>query len=555
MRVRRGRNGRSPARILTACAGLLALGLATSGCSAIAEAYDGTANILRIGTDGGIDSLNPFVAQSADSYSTFLEIYPYLVQYGRRLQIIPDFARSWTLSSNGRVWTFHTVRGATWSDGRPLTAEDAAWTLTIMMRFQNGATASGASVIAHMKSAVATSPDTLVITYDRPVANVLSQLQQIPILPRHIWRRYAAGNGLGLKTFSNPAPIVSGGPFQLVKYTAKEIALFRRNPRWWGPRPHIDGFGLETFNDDDSLVEELITHRLDAIETVPPTAVAIVRRDGFDIDAAPGLALNYFSINDNPHMLGHRELLNPLVREAFNVAINRSEIDKVAYLGEAQPAGNVIVPADGSWYDPALRPPPYDPELADHLLDEAGYKMGPGHVRLVDGHPMSYQMVLYPTGGPETRIFQIISQNFQRIGVRVSGITEDTAAATLAVYGPKNNYPSFQLQFSEWEPEVDPDFQLSVFLKSQWGGWNDSGFDDPTYDRLYSEQGTTMNPAARRAVVWRMERLLEAKLPYVVVDYPEWVAAHASNWHGFVMTGQGFFNGLSDLTLLSVHHT
>jgi len=215
----------------------MTMSLVASGCSAIAQAYDGTKNVLRIGSDGGIDSLNPFVAQLTDAYSAFEYIYPMLVQYDAKLQLSPDFASSWTLSPDGRVWTFHTRANAHWSDGKPLTAEDAAWTLGIMLKFQNGATASSATDVAHMTSAVAPNATTLVVTYDKPVANVLSQLQQLPILPEHIWAKYAVGKGQGLKTFANPAPIVSGGPFELVKFVSKEVALFERNPEWWGPKP------------------------------------------------------------------------------------------------------------------------------------------------------------------------------------------------------------------------------------------------------------------------------------------------------------------------------
>lgn len=533
----------------------LTVALLASGCGAIARAYDGTANVLRIGSDGGIDSLNPFVAQLTDAYACFEYMYPYLVQYDAHLQLAPDFASSWSLSPNGRVWTFHTRAGAHWSDGTPLTADDAAWTLTTMLKFQNGATASSAGNIAHMQSAVAPDPDTLVITYSRPVANVLSQLQQLAILPEHVWAKYATGKGSGLKTFSNPAPIVAGGPFELVKYVPKEIALFQRNPEWWGPKPHIEGFGIEYFADDDSMIQALITHQLDAVETVPPTAVAAVKRDGFDVSSAPGLQVNYFSINSNPKMQGHRELLDPVVREALNIAVDRQQIDSVAYLGEAVPAGNVIAEADGLWYDPALKPPAYNVALANHLLDEAGFKKGSNGIREAGGHPMSYQMILYPTGGPETRIFQIMSSDFQKIGVQITAVAEDAAAATISVTGNNNTYPTFQLQFAQWQPEVDPDFQLSVFLKSQWGGWNDSGFDNPQYDKLYLEQGTATNQTARKAIIWAMEKLLYKDLPYVDIDYPEWVEAHDSAWTGFVMTGQGSFNELSDLTLLGVHRT
>ena len=59
------------------------------------------------------------------------------------------------------------------------------------------------------------------------------------IVPQHVWAKYATGAGKGLTTFANNAPIVSGGPFILRKYTAKQSALFERNPTYFGTKPHL----------------------------------------------------------------------------------------------------------------------------------------------------------------------------------------------------------------------------------------------------------------------------------------------------------------------------
>jgi peptide/nickel transport system substrate-binding protein len=81
--------------------------------------------ILRIGTTDGFDSINPFVAFSAQSYSTFIDIYPELVQYDPNFEWEGDWAESWETSPDGLTWTFHLKAGGKWSDGKPLTAEDA----------------------------------------------------------------------------------------------------------------------------------------------------------------------------------------------------------------------------------------------------------------------------------------------------------------------------------------------------------------------------------------------------------------------------------------------
>src|SRR6187401_2882001 len=85
---------------------------------------------FRIGTSSRIDSLNPYVAFNQDAYSTFMYIYPVLIQYdAANKKFVPDFARSWKASKDGKTWTFTTVANAKWSDGKPLTAADVAWTI------------------------------------------------------------------------------------------------------------------------------------------------------------------------------------------------------------------------------------------------------------------------------------------------------------------------------------------------------------------------------------------------------------------------------------------
>ena len=276
---------RKPGRTVQGIAAAAALAL-TAGCSATthspASSSQGSnqngnqgssiveGGTLRIGSSSSIDSLNPFVAINQDGYSTFEYIYPELVQYNADLKFAPDFAKSWSTSSDGKVWTFKTQPNATWSDGKPMTAKDAAWTFSTILKFAKTAGGNQAATLTNLKSAVAPDANTLVLTYSVPVANVLSNLQQLPILPEHVWSKHATGNGKGLKRYSNTptdsSPVVSGGPFTLVKFKKDQIALFQRNPHWYGQKPHIDGFGLQFFANDDAMVTALKNGQIDAVE-------------------------------------------------------------------------------------------------------------------------------------------------------------------------------------------------------------------------------------------------------------------------------------------------
>src|SRR5438445_2248005 len=199
-------------------AAVLAMGLIAAGCSSSngnGSKQTGSSSkvkeggTLRLGTNSRIDSLNPFVAFNQDSFTMFEYIYPYLVQYDTRtLQFAGDFATKWETSPDGHTWTFHTVPNAQWSDGQPLTANDAAWTIKTVLKYAKGSTAAAANYLTHLTGADAPDPTTLIIHYQTAIANGLSQLQQLAILPQHVWSRYATGDGGQLKSFKNQAPIV-----------------------------------------------------------------------------------------------------------------------------------------------------------------------------------------------------------------------------------------------------------------------------------------------------------------------------------------------------------
>jgi len=560
VRLRRNQQAtrpRSSLRVPGLVAAAVAIALAAAACGSSSgnggEVKEG--GVFRMGSNSTIDSLNPFVAFNADAYTTFEYIYPYLVQFNPKLQFVPDFARSWQHNPDGTVWTFHTQPNAKWSDGKPLTAADAAWTYSTILKYQNSATANSAGYVAHMKSATAPNATTVVLTYKQPVANVLSQVQQVPILPEHIWSKYATGNGKAMTRFSNGAPIVSGGPFSLDKYTPKQIALFKRNPNYYGPKPHIDGFGLQFFGTTDAMITALKSHQLDGVEVpVPPTSVATLKAAGFVVRSTPSMTFDDFIINSNPKQdPSHKELLNPLLRQAFDNAINRGAIVKTSLLGHGQPGSSIIGPATGHWYDPAIKPPPFDLAKANQLLDQAGYKMGPNGLRVANGHPMSYTVIVPDSmaNSYEQRSFQIIQGDFKKIGVKLTEKTLDDSAAYDAILA--NNYRNFEISLWDWGPLPDPDFMLSVLTCVSWNVWNDTGYCNKTYDSMYKAQSAAIDPAKRQQIIYQMQQMVASQKMYLVLDYPDSIEAHSPTWTDLPLIGDASFWSGSKIPMESVH--
>src|ERR1041384_8352540 len=133
------------ARRLMTVAAVLAAVLVAAGCGGGTSSNNNSAGgggtvkqggIFTLGSTNYIDTLNVFNYIEAGATVSFLEIYPELVQYGPGLkEIVPSFAESWTVSPDGKTYTFKLHSGAKWSDGQPLTSEDVAWTANTIIKY------------------------------------------------------------------------------------------------------------------------------------------------------------------------------------------------------------------------------------------------------------------------------------------------------------------------------------------------------------------------------------------------------------------------------------
>jgi len=524
-----------------------AIGLLAAACSKSTSGNGGTSpgggkvvegGIFRLGTSSTIDSLNPFVAFQANAIEVFIYTYPYLATYDAKNNVVPSFAKSWDTSPDGLTWTFHTVPNAKWSDGQPLTAEDVAWTFNTVLKYQKGPTSYYSPNVVDLASVTATDANTVAFHYSTPVGPALAELSAVPILPEHIWAKLATGDGKALKTYQN-APqngqaVVSGGPFELTSYTKDQIALLKRNDSFWGQKPHIDGFGIQIYANDDAMVTALKNGQLDGIESVPTTDVKVLQDAGLKINRTAGVFFYDFIINSNPKKPAHRELLNLQVKLAFEYAVDRKQIIDVALNGYGTPGDSIVPPANGIWHDPNLTPIPFDLNKANQILDGLGYTKGSDGIRVANGHPMAYQMIIPSSRQAElSRTFQILQPDFQKIGVKLTLKVLDPSAAFNAIGAPNYKYLDFDLAMWDWIPAPDPAEILSVLLCNQYGSNSDTGYCNPAYDALYKQQEATVDQKKRLQIVYQMQKTLFDTRPYIVLNYPDVIDAYSTKWGGF----------------------
>ena len=539
---------------------LIALGLAGVATAAPAAwaaprqaAKDG--GIVRVGTTDGFDSMNPFVAFSAISYVVFTNIYPTLVQYDTHYKIVGDWATSWKTSKDGLTWTF-TLKPGKWSDDKPVTADDAAWTGNTILKYAKGPSASLAPFISHATKLTAPNPTTLVIHYNKAVANVLPQLQQFFILPRHIWEPVVGTNAKGLKDYDPAAhlPIVGGGSFFVQKYDKKGTTILARNPGFYGSKPHVDAVGITWFANSDAMLAALKSNGLDYVDSVPQTVAGSLGASGdIQIVKGQGSEVRDFGFNSSPKKKKNRELLDPKVRDALSHAFDRKQIIDVVFRGLADPRATFLTPISAPYMNTRLQPERYDLKLANSMLDKLGYKRGSDGIRRTPGansHPMSYGVITPTSVAGINREFAIVQQSFQKIGVKLTQRAYDGTTAFAEITKPKNQYLDYDLMMWDWVGYVDPDFVLSVVGCDQYGGWSDTAYCNPAYDKLYQKQGVTLDPEKRQAVVWQMQKILYHDKPYIQIAQLQLIYGYRKGWTGI---DPPFLTGLGKLPWLDLH--
>ena len=498
-----------------------------------AEAVEG--GILRIGYTDPPDGINPFVGSNQVSYVIFQEMYPALVQYDEDYQLTGDWAESWTVSDDNRTYTFE-LRPGKWSDGTPLTSADAVWTFETVLKYKDVSTGLTAGYIDDVESVEAPNDQTFIVTYAKPKATALANLQPFYILPKHVFEQHVGEGGKGLDKWDMKAEgeLVGGGPFTVKAYDEKGTTLLERNPGYYGPKPNLDAIGITVYQNPDAMVSAFKAGEIDSMDKVPVTLVDQITAMP-DVQVEGGLVPDVVNIgfNANPKKTNHRELLDPVVKNAMAHAVNRDKIIETVYNGRAAPAASILTPIAGDYLDPTIKPEAYDLALANQLLDDAGYTKGADGIRTTPaGERMSYEVLLPTDIEGQQRKFEIIQEDWKAIGIETVGKPMDGSAAGAAMMAPDGKYLDFDLHMWSWLGYIDPDFMLMTVMCDQFGNWSDTGYCNPEYDALYAQQAAEMDPAKRIAIVHEMQQILYRDHPYIFIAQSEFVRAYKGGWTG-----------------------
>ncbi|UBU09232.1 ABC transporter substrate-binding protein [Nonomuraea gerenzanensis] len=432
-----------------------------------------------------------------------LRIWEPLVTVDDRLRPVPALAASWAVAEQGRRWTFTLREGVRFSDGTPLTAESVVANVERFVRIAprqsaffsldagmeaaygklDDVRAEGGKVVFELKEGVADLPGRLA---------GFSSMVQSP-------KAFAASGGFA----GEP---IGTGPYTLASWTKGQQAVLAANPHYHGTAPAYDTIVVRVIPDANARVAALRAGEVDGLidkgALLPGQVAAIAGDSGFRVVRSPSVLTHYLTFNAS-----REPFSDPRLREAADLAIDRRAIAGTLLAGTATPGAGFLSPVFGDLADPGITAP-YDPGRARALVAEAGPPAQPVTILISSAETGQF---------PYTDVAEVLRAAFEQAGLPA----EVTVAEATKAVMEAGDYDVFLSAYSV--PNGDADYLFRRFLRSD-ASWNVErrlGYRDAEFDELVDRAAARTDPAGRRELYHRIQRLLAADRPMVALAYQD----------------------------------
>jgi peptide/nickel transport system substrate-binding protein len=536
-------------------AGLAALGLlgAAAGIAGAPSATAASDKTLTIGIFEGVRQFNPFTSILDPELFALAVTYPTLAWPDAHGTATHYLADSWTTSPDKLTWTFKLHGGLKWSDGKPITADDVAWTLNLVRTNKAAATANG-QLVSNVTSVTAPNETTVVVKTKSPQANMLYTVAAVPIVPRHVWQSKVANITDQGTTF----PFVGYGPFIFQNYKTDQYVTLKTNKDFFLGAPKYDTVILQLFKNADAAVAALKSGQVDQVDKLTATEYRALGKDS-SLLTYQQVGYRWTAVEVNPGArtksgkkmgTGNPILADATVRKAIAYGVDRPTLVKKVMDGLAQVGSGYLPPAfpQFHWQPSASQAVTYDPAKANQLLDAAGYKKGADGIRTdpKTGKPLSFRLGIHSEDVNDAQIANYLVGWMKAIGIKLTIQSMSNAALN-------NNLSKgdWDLLMDGWGTPPDPTYLLGIQTcgvlpdDNGTGGNTDAFYCDPAYDRLYDAQQAEFDPAKRAQDIKQMQAMLYAANDDIIFYYQNQLAAlrkDASN--GFIAgskNAQGFY--------------
>lgn len=518
MTVPADENGRPMTRTICAwaCAAILLVGLASCGQREARVNPHTEAGILDYGNGVEPQELDPHLTTGFNEHKIESALFEGLVQLDpKSLEPIPATAESWTVSEDGKVYTFRIRENAKWSDGSPVTAHDFVYSFQrilspglaseyayMLFCIENAqAFNEGKITDASQVGVKALDDRTLQVTLRNPTPWFLSMQvhnSYLPVQKAAVERKGRMDErGTG---WTRPGDFVGNGPFKLVTWRPNEIIETVRNEHYWdAAKVRLNGINFHPI--ESSLTEErsFRSGTLHATSTVPLNKIRVYQRDNPElIRIDPFFGTYFYRLN-----VTRKPFDDPRVRRALAMAIDRESIVRNVTKGGEDPAYFMTPPNTAGYTCRTLITE--DVAEARRLLAEAGYP---------DGRGWPGGEILFNTLEAHRSIAEAIQQMWRtNLGIEVTLSNQDWK-----VYLDSMTNLDYDIARSGWIGDYyDAMNFLECFITD--GGNNRTGWSNPEYDRLLREAEATLGKTQRLELYQRAEAILLEEMPIVPIYF------------------------------------
>jgi ABC-type transport system substrate-binding protein len=493
---------------------------------------------LRFAVQTQIRSLDPTIGYDDVSFFVLHPLFDTLVDYAPGgLTIAPRLAERWTVSPDGRVYTFELRAGIAFSDGAPITAAHFKYGLERALTTAESPFPSFLVDIVGAPDAIAGTARTcagiatagdrrLVITLARvnpAFLNILAMPFTTPQRPEHV---AAAGNQIRRRPDAT-------GPFELVSWDEGTRVVLRRNPHYYdAARAHVDQLVMLENIARDTQFQMFERDELDIAEGLAaPDYLFVVSEPAWQPYIHRTVAMNAFGHRMNVRV---KPFDDRRVRQALNYALDKTHSARLLN-GTTVPSHGILSPGMPG-RDADLAAYPHDVARARALLAEAGYPTGfdVDYVTLSDEEA--------------EKVAGSLQADLAEVGVRVHLSVMAWATFTAAIsepQGPAFSYTSWLADYPDPSNYLDTRFHSRSIKPTS--STNDSFYANPALDALLDQARQELDPDARAAMYRRAERILyddapwiwdyhrmttEVTQPYVrgYAPHPIWLRDYTSAW-------------------------
>jgi len=437
---------------------------------------------------GDASNLIPMVAGDASSHAVAGQLYLSLLKYDRSLNLTGQLAESWEVSEDQLAITFKLREGVKWTDGKPFTAADCAFTLALIQdeHTQSAYKSDYAKVVRFE------TPDsrTFRVFYSEPYSPALSTWSSLSMLPKHVFEHEDIMN-----TRLSRQPEATIGPYQLADWQGQQSILLRANPTYFDGDVWIAERMTRIIPDPATQFLELSAGNIDSMGLTPTQYSRL-------FETKPTLKANYerykylnFVYTYLGFNLKRPPFDDPAVRKALAFAVDRQELVDGVLLGLGEAIATPYKPGT-YWVNQKLKPRTYLPEKAEEILSKAGWKDSDGDGILdKDGKPFEFTILTNNGNKQRADTATIIQHRLKKIGVKVDVRLVEWSAFIENFINKRN----FEAVLLGWSLSPDPD-QFSIWHSSQTGArqFNFLSYSNAKVDEALVAATRTFDKAERK---------------------------------------------------------